>query len=274
MRSRAARRASGGSRPGARGAVAEWGRRYGPAVLLSCLLIAAWEAAVILLEVPAFLLPAPSGIADSLAKDYGILRAASLVTLQEIVGGFVLALAAGVLTGILLHFSPTARQTVYPLLIVSQTIPVVVLAPVLIVLLGYGILPKLAIVALICFFPVAVSTLGGLASVDPGYVQMMRTLHGSRLSIFRRVEFPSALPSIFTGMRIAATYAPIGAVFGEWSGSNQGLGFVMLAATPNLLTARIFAAIVLLSAMAMALFLLVILVEKATIPWASRKRPL
>ena len=122
------------------------------------------------------------------------------------------------------------------------------------ILLGYGILPKLVIVALICFFPIVVNGIDGLRSVDDELITMMRTLDASRWAILRRVEFPAALPSIFSGMRIAATFASIGAVFGEWSGSNQGLGYVMLAATPNLLTARIFAAIVLLTAIALVLF--------------------
>jgi putative hydroxymethylpyrimidine transport system permease protein len=139
-----------------------------------------------------------------------------------------------------------------------------------VILLGYGILPKLVIVALICFFPIVVNGVDGLRSVDEDLIRMMRTLHGTRWSIFKRVEFPAALPSFFSGMRIAATFAAIGAVFGEWSGSNQGLGYVMLAATPNLLTARIFAAIVLLTAVALMLFGVVSLLERIFVPWAPK----
>ena len=152
----------------------------------------------------------------------------------------------------------------------SQTIPIVVLAPILVILLGYGLMPKLVIVALICFFPIVVNGLDGLRSVDDDFIHMMRTLDANRWAIFRRVEFPGALPSIFSGMRIAATFAAIGAVFGEWSGASAGLGYVILQATPNLQTARIFAAIVILTLIAMALFALVSLLERIFVPWAPK----
>jgi putative hydroxymethylpyrimidine transport system permease protein len=192
------------------------------------------------------------------------------VTLEEILLGFLISVAAGVGLAVLLHLSPTLRRAFYPILIGSQTVPIVVLAPILVILLGYGILPKLVIVALICFFPIVVNGIDGLRSVDDDLIRMMRTLHGTRWGIFKRVEFPAALPSFFSGMRIAATFAAIGAVFGEWSGSSAGLGYVMLAATPNLLTARIFAAIVLLTAVALMLFGVVSLLERILVPWAPK----
>ena len=199
-----------------------------------------------------------------------MLGPALLVTVQEVLLGFVIAAAAGVGLAVALHLSPVARRAVYPLLIGSQTVPIIVLAPILVILLGYGIAPKLVIVALICFFPIVVNGIDGLRSVDAELILMMRTLDASRWAILRRVEFPAALPSIFSGLRIAATFAAIGAVFGEWSGSSQGLGYVMLAATPNLLTARIFAAIVLLTAVALVLFGVVSLLERIFVPWAPR----
>jgi putative hydroxymethylpyrimidine transport system permease protein len=203
-------------------------------------------------------------------SDWPVLEPAVLVTLREILLGFVISAAADVGLAVLLHLSGTLRRAFYPILIGSQTIPIVVLAPILVILFGYGILPKLIIVALICFFPIVVNGIDGLRSVDDDLIRVMRTLHGTRWSIFKRVEFPAALPSIFSGMRIAATFAAIGAVFGEWSGSNQGLGYVMLAATPNLLTARIFAAIVFLTVVALALFGVVSLLERIFVPWAPR----
>jgi putative hydroxymethylpyrimidine transport system permease protein len=205
-----------------------------------------------------------------MAADWPVLEPALLVTLQEVLLGFAIAAAAGVGLAMALHLSPVARRAVYPLLIGSQTVPIIVLAPILVILLGYGIGPKLVIVALICFFPIVVNGIDGLRSVDPELIRMMRTLDASRWAILRRVEFPAALPSIFSGLRVAATFAAIGAVFGEWSGSNQGLGYVMLAATPNLLTARIFAAIVLLTAIALVLFGVVSLLERIFVPWAPR----
>jgi putative hydroxymethylpyrimidine transport system permease protein len=245
-------------------------RRCWPPALIILAGLGLWELIVQLAHVPGYLLPAPSSIAADMATDWPVLEPALLVTLQEVLLGFVMAAAAGVGLAVLLHLSPVARRAVYPLLIGSQTVPIIVLAPILVILLGYGLAPKLVIVALICFFPIVVNGIDGLRSVDPELIRMMRTLDASRWAILRRVEFPAALPSIFSGLRIAATFAAIGAVFGEWSGSNQGLGYVMLAATPNLLTARIFAAIVLLTAIALLLFGVVSLLERIFVPWAPR----
>jgi putative hydroxymethylpyrimidine transport system permease protein len=246
-------------------------RHYGPPALIVAAALGAWELAVRLGHVPGYLLPAPSQIAADLATDWGVLGPALAVTVQEVLLGFVIAAAAGVALAVALHLSPVARRALYPLLIGSQTVPIIVLAPILVILLGYGLAPKLVIVALICFFPVVVNGIDGLGGVDPELIRMMRTLDASRWAILARVEFPAALPTIFSGLRVAATFAAIGAVFGEWSGSNQGLGYVMLAATPNLLTARIFAAIVLLTVIALALFGLVSLLERLLVPWAPRR---
>jgi putative hydroxymethylpyrimidine transport system permease protein len=246
-------------------------RHYGPPTLIMLAALGLWELVVRLAHIPEYLLPAPSQIAADLAADWPVLGPALLVTLQEVLLGFAIAAAAGVGLAVLLHLSPVVRRAVYPILIGSQTVPIIVLAPILVIMLGYGIAPKLVIIALICFFPIVVNGIDGLRSVDPELIQMMRTLDASGPAILRRVEFPAALPAMFSGLRVAATFAAIGAVFGEWSGSNQGLGYVMLAATPNLLTARVFAAIVLLTAVALALFGVVSLLERIFAPWARRR---
>jgi putative hydroxymethylpyrimidine transport system permease protein len=247
------------------------GRIYASAVVLTVALLVAWELIVRLGHVPEYLLPAPSQILADLKTDWVILWPAMWVTLREVLIGFVIATVAGVGLAVLLHLYGPLRRAMYPLLIGSQTIPIVVLAPILVILLGYGILPKLVIVALICFFPIVVNGLDGLRAVDDDFIRMMYTLDATRWGIFRRVEFPGALPSFFSGMRIAATFASIGAVFGEWSGSNAGLGYVMLEATPNLLTSRIFAAILMLTVISLALFGLVSLLERIAVPWAPRR---
>jgi len=245
--------------------------RYGPPMLITLAAVCFWQLILPLAHVPEYLLPTPSEVAAGMKADWPVLEPALLVTAWEILLGFVIAVAVGVGLAVLLHLVPVVRRAVYPLLIGSQTVPIVVLAPILVILLGYGIMPKLVIVALICFFPIVVNGIDGLRSVDGELISMMRTLNASRWAIFRRVEFPAALPSIFSGMRIAATFAAIGAVFGEWSGSNQGLGYVMLAATPNLLTARIFAAVVFLTLIALALFGTVSLLERIFVPWALKE---
>jgi putative hydroxymethylpyrimidine transport system permease protein len=253
------------------GRAARLWRTYGLAMLFTLFMIGLWELIVRAAHVPKYLLPAPSQIVVALKEDWStILGPAMWVSLREVLIGFIVAAVAGIGLAILLHLFGPLRRAVYPLLIGSQTIPIVVLAPILVILLGYGILPKLVIVALICFFPIVVNGLDGLRSVDDDFIRMMKTLDASRWAIFRRVEFPAALPAIFSGMRIAATFAAIGAVFGEWSGASAGLGFVMLEATPNLQTARIFAAILILTLIALALFGLVSLLERLLVPWAPR----
>jgi putative hydroxymethylpyrimidine transport system permease protein len=244
---------------------------YGLAALLILVLILLWEAIVRGFDVPEYLFPAPSQVAIALRDDWStILAPATWVSLREVLIGFAIAAVAGVGLAIVLHMFGPLRRAVYPLLIGSQTIPIVVLAPILVIVLGYGIMPKLVIVALICFFPIVVNGLDGLRSVDDDFIRMMKTLDANRWAIFKRIEFPGALPSIFSGMRIAATFAAIGAVFGEWAGASAGLGYVMLQATPNLQTARIFAAILILTLIALALFALVSLLERIFVPWAAR----
>jgi len=246
-------------------------RKYASAIALIVAILVAWEVIVRAAHVPEYLLPSPTEILADLKTDWVILWPAMWVTLREVLIGFVIATVAGVGLAVLLHLYGPLRRAMYPILIGSQTIPIIVLAPILVILLGYGILPKLVIVALICFFPIVVNGLDGLRAVDDDFIRMMYTLDASRWGIFRRVEFPGALPSFFSGMRIAATFASIGAVFGEWSGSNAGLGYVMLAATPNLLTSRIFAAILILTVISLVLFGLVSLLERIFVPWAPRR---
>jgi putative hydroxymethylpyrimidine transport system permease protein len=250
--------------------VRDFVHNYGLATAFIVLFLAAWELAIRIFNVPEYLLPAPSQVAVAMKTDWFILGPATWVTLKEVFFGFVIAAVAGIGLAVVLHISSLLRRALYPVIIGSQTVPVVVLAPILVILFGYGIMPKLMIVALICFFPIVVNGLDGLRSVDEDLIRMMKTLDASRWAIFRRVEFPAALPLIFSGMRIAATFASIGAVFGEWSGSNAGLGYVMLSATPNLLTARIFAAIVILTTIALVLFGLVSVAQRIVVPWAPR----
>jgi putative hydroxymethylpyrimidine transport system permease protein len=229
--------------------------------------VGVWELVVRVAHVPDYLFPAPSAVASALGSDAGMLAHATLVSLHEIVLGYLLAVAVALVLAVLLHFSAVLRRALLPILVLSQTVPTVLLAPILAILLGYGIEPKLIVVALVCFFPIVVNAVDGLRSTDAEFVRMMRTLDGNRLAIFRRVELPGALPAIFSGARIAATYAAVGAVFGEWAGSSAGLGFVMLESEPSLETARIFAAVVILSAIALGLYALVSLSERLLLPW-------
>lgn len=248
-------------------------RDYGLSVVVFLLILGAWEAISRGGLVAVYILPAPDQVISELWNDWGsVLRSATWVTFQEMFIGFLFAVAAGLAIAIGLHWSAIVRRALYPLLIASQAIPIVVLAPMLAIIIGYNISSKLVIVALVCFFPIAINTLDGLRGVDSEYVRMMRTLHGTRWLTFRRIELPSAMPPLFTGMRVAAAFAPVGAVFGEFSGSNDGLGYVMLQAGPQLQTARVLAAVLLLTVMAVLLVLAVTLCERLIAPWAREPR--
>jgi ABC-type nitrate/sulfonate/bicarbonate transport system permease component len=244
--------------------------------LLVAILVSAWQIAASsgflaeLLNLESFLLPSPSEVASSLWENRSLLVENAWVTLREVVLGFGCGLLAGLGFAAVLHFSETLRRASYPLLVASQAIPIVAIAPILIVIFGFGIWPKLAIVALICFFPITVNALDGLRSVDPEAIKLMRTLDGSRWQIFQRVEAPTALPFAFSGAKIAIAVAVIGAVFAEWAASSVGvggLGALIRQDNALLQTSRLFAEVFVLAAMAMGLFGLLALVERRVVTW-------
>ncbi len=233
-------------------------------------LAASWNVLADALSIEPFLVPAPSDVADSLWTDRELLAENAWVTVQEVVLGFAIALVAGSAFAIVLHLSDVLRRALYPLLVASQTVPVIAIAPILVVWLGFGLGPKLAIIALICFFPITVNALDGLRSVDPELPRMMRTLDASRIQTLLRVEVPSSLPFLLSGAKIAAVISVIGAVFGEWSGADEGLGHLILVAQGQVQTARVFAAVTVLSALAILLFGGLALVERRLAWWRPR----
>jgi putative hydroxymethylpyrimidine transport system permease protein len=247
-------------------------RRLLPGLLVA-LLLGAWQLAATngaiagALDIEDFLVPSVSEIAGSLWDNRSLLAENAWVTLREIVFGLACALVVGLGFAVAMHLSETVRYATYPLVVASQTIPILVIAPILVIWFGFGILPKLVIIALICFFPITVATLDGLRSVDPAAVKLMRTLDASRWQLFRRLEAPTALPSVFSGVRIAVVIAPIGAVFAEWAGSSSGLGWLIQQDSGLLQTARQFATVAILSAIALALFGLLALAERRIVTW-------
>ncbi len=241
------------------------------AILIVAALLGGWEIYADAGAVDDFILPSPSQIATALWDDRGLLWSNLLVTGQEVGLGILVALVLGFLLAVALHFSGALRRGVYPLLVASQAVPIVIVAPLLVVWFGFGIVPKLAIIALVCFFPVVVTTLDALRSVDPDQLKLMRTLDASRWQAFRWAEAPAALPAALSGAKIAVAVAVIGAVFAEYAGSSEGLGHLMLQAIPQLETARAYAAVVLLAAFAVLLFTALALAERRLVPWAHRR---
>ncbi len=243
--------------------------RWLPPILLTAVLLLVWQLAVRLSGTPRWLLPAPGDVVLAFITDWAILWPNALVTLSEVLAGFTLALLTGIGLGIGVFRSQTLERVLYPLIIASQTIPIPALAPLLLVWFGPTIWPKILVTALIGFFPLAVSTVEGLRSTDQDVVNLLRSFGASPGTVFRLAEFPSSLPYIFAGARIAVAISVIGAVFGELVGARAGLGYLMTRSIAQFETPRLVAAIVLLSIMGTGLFALVGLVERVVLPWRS-----
>jgi putative hydroxymethylpyrimidine transport system permease protein len=242
-------------------------RRWSLPLLLLALFFVAWEIAVLVSDTPEWMLPKPSAVWDAFVDNRELLWRHTRVTLVEVLLGFGVALVAGVAIGVLIDMSAIVERALYPLIIASQTIPMVVLAPLLLIWFGYGLTPKVIVAALIAFFPITVSTVDGLRSADREVMSMLRAFGASRWERFRMAKLPAALPAIFSGARIGIAVSVIAAVFGELVGASEGLGYLMQRDSSQFLTARVFAAIFILALMGVGLFSLLGLLEKLLLPW-------
>jgi ABC-type nitrate/sulfonate/bicarbonate transport system permease component len=243
------------------------GATYLPPILVVTCVVVAWELLVRVNNVPRGLLPPPSAVLASIVDDRGQLLDNLEVTLVEIVLGFVLGLATGIVVAIGIVYSKIFEYTIYPFIIVSQTIPIFALAPLLIIWLGFGIEPKVVIVAVGVFFPVAIDMVAGLREADQGMLALMRTYRASEWQTFRTVRLPGSVPFLIPGAQVGTTYAVIGAVIAEWIGAEKGIGKVMIQANAVLRTDLLFAAMVVITVVALALFLLIRLVGRVIAPW-------
>jgi putative hydroxymethylpyrimidine transport system permease protein len=232
--------------------------------------LAGWEAIVRLGAVDDLLLPAPTQVAEALWTDRGLLADDLAVTTGEVLLGLAAAIAAGAALGVAMHVSRPARRALRPLVIGSQAVPVPVIAPLVVLVLGFGLAPKVLLVALVCFFPIAINLYDGLRDTDPDARKLLRSLDATRWQTLRMLEAPSALPAAFTGMKVAAAVAVIGAVFAEWSGAESGLGHALLTANGQLETPRAFAATLLLFLLAVALYGAFALLERRAVDWTPR----
>jgi len=241
-----------------------------PAAAMVLALLGAWELYVDLGGADVLILPAPHAIAQSLYDDRGLLWSNFLVTAEEIVLGIAVAVIAGLGLASVILFSATLRRALYPLLVASQAVPVPLLAPVLALWLGFGIGPKLVVIALVSFFSIVVTTLAGFAAVDPALLKLMQTFDASRMQTFWRVQLPASLPSVFAGVRIAVAVAVIGAVFAEWMEASAGLGYLFEQSINQILPARAFATAAILCALSVGLFGLMTVAERRLLPWAHQ----
>ena len=237
------------------------------ATLLVALL--AWEAATRAFRIPRFIMPAPSAIlGEGWAWRYRFVEH-TWVTLYETLGGFALSMAVGVPLAVLIVYSPVLRGAIYPLIVLAQSVPKIAIAPVLLLVLGYGEVPKMVVAFLVAFFPVVIDTATGLAATPPELLDLSRSYRASAFKTFVKVRLPMALPFIFAGAKVAITLSVIGAVVGEFVGSDRGLGYVILSSTSYWKTEVAFSAMILLSLMAIVLFAAVSLVERFVCPWVS-----
>lgn len=229
--------------------------------------MAGWQAYVELSEVSAVTLPSPWRIARETVENYRVLWGHTGVTLSETAAGFSISVAPALILGTLIDFSAPLRRALYPLLVASQTIPIVAIAPLLIIWFGFGIAPKIIVITLYTFFPIVVGFSAGLARADREALDLMRTFGASRRQIYRHVKLPTSLPSLFTGLRIGATYAVVGAIFGEWAGAVDGLGVYMQQARLAFRTDLVFSAIFVTAVLSYALFMAVAGLERLLVPW-------
>lgn len=253
----------------------EWGRAAGSwtwSALLLLVLLGIWQAVVRVRDVPAWLVPAPTTIGQTLLDDRTLLLTNARVTLFEVLLGFVLAMAVGIIAGILIATVPMVARAIYPIIITSQTVPIPAIAPLMLIWFGYGLFPKVLVTALIGFFPIVVNTVEGIRSTDPDTLDLFRTLRAGPLARLWYAQLPTALPAIFSGARISMTACVIGAVFAELTGSSEGLGYLLNRAGAQFLTARVFAVIVVLSMMGIVLFGLIAVLEYLLLPWRRGHR--
>lgn len=240
---------------------------YAPTLALLAGLVLAWEIAVRALDVRTYFVPAPTQIARAALEVRAVLPGHLRTTVVEALAGLAISAVAGVALAAAMVSLRPLRRVLYPLLVVSQNVPFVVIAPLIVVWFGFGIAPKILVVAAVCFFPIAVNTTEGLLGADRDLLELVRSMGGSRWQALRLVRLPSALPAFFSGLKISATYAVLAAVIGEWVGASSGLGLFITRAQTSFRTDRVFVAVAVIAAVSIALFALVEVLARLVLPW-------
>jgi ABC-type nitrate/sulfonate/bicarbonate transport system permease component len=236
--------------------------------------IAAWELIVVASGLPPFILPSPLRVIQAGVETWGVLGPAILTTLFETLVGLSIAVVLGVTFAGAMDLIPLLRRAMYPLLVASQTVQILAVAPLLVIWFGFGLTPNIIVVVLFTFFPMTVSTVDGLTSTDPDYIALLRSMRATRRQIWRKVRLPAALPSFFSGLRLSVTYSVVAATIGEWVGGSGGLGLYMLRSKNALETDQVFVAMLITTLLSIGLFVIVFVVEHLALPWyyTSRRR--
>jgi len=247
-------------------------RDWSPPLLTLVALVVVWEVAVDLFRVPEYILPTPRGIAAAMVKEWPYLARHTWITVQEVLLGFAMAVAVGIPIAVAIVYSPLIERAIYPLLVGSQSVPKIAIAPLLIFWAGLGLFPKVLVAFLISFFPIIIDTVVGLRSVEPEMLHLARSMGAGAGRIFLKIRFPTALPNIFAGLKVAVTLSVVGAIVGEFIQADRGLGYALLQANAVMDTRLGFAAIIVLSAVGIALFVAVDWIERRLIPWHASHR--
>ena len=239
--------------------------------LFGCSILLIWECCVHLFQISLYILPAPSKISMAIFENFEPLLMHSLVTLQEALIGLAIAIIAAVLIAIGMDISKLFKNSIFPHLIVTQTVPVMVLGPLFTIWLGFGAAPKILMVILMCFFPMVISLSDALSSVDQAQINLLKSFGATRWQIYTFVKIPAAAPSLFSGMKVAATYCISGAIVGEWLSSSAGLGYYMLRVKNGYMLDKVFACVVVIILLSLGLNLMVSLIEKLCLPQKKKK---
>ncbi|MCW5692981.1 MAG: ABC transporter permease [Pseudolabrys sp.] len=239
--------------------------------LLAFLILAVWEVLVRVLGIQTFVLPTPTQIVATIFSDSAMILRHLKVTLFEIACGYVLAAAVGFAVSLATVYSVAFRRGALPLIVAAQTIPVIAIAPILVIWFGYNAVPRIIITALVAFFPLTISFVTGLQSVTPDFIAFFRSLNASEFQIFLKLRLPAGLPNIFAGLKVATTLAVVGATISEWVGASEGIGYLIAQDTAQINTTRVFASLVVLGAFGMAFFAAVGVAERLAMPWIFGK---
>lgn len=240
--------------------------RLAPVITLA-LLFVFWEAVVRIYQIKSWILPGPVDVITALVRQSDLLLIHTSATILEALSGFFISILLAFVIVLLLNYVKCLKEAVYPLLIISQTIPLIVLAVLFTIWFGWGLAPKVIIVVLVCFFPITINFMEGINSVDPDQINLFRSMGASKLAIFRMVKLPSALPSFFSGLRIAATYSIMAAVIGEWLGAQKGLGYFMTLKQKSFAIDEVLAAVIIICFLSFLLVKIVDLLEYILLPW-------
>lgn len=238
-----------------------------PAAAALILLLIIWQVLTGCGIVPSYMMPTPVSVITALVTQFPVIITHAVITLQEAFYGLLIGIILAVVTATAMIHIPVLDKALYPLMVITQTIPTIAIAPILVLWMGFGMAPKIALVVLTTFFPIAVGTLDGYRSVDPDYIDMMRSMGAGKRAIFVHVRFPMALPGFFSGLKISASYAVVGAVVSEWLGGFEGLGVYMTRVRKAYAFDRMFAVIIFIVVISLALMLCVKLIARAVMPW-------